>query len=179
MAAHRLVRPLFVIMGSLLLLVACTDRSAVAEPPVTDHDGVAKSIVRTTTAQVATNADQPPVTSPSPGQTDGNLIRNPGFEAGLTEWHSTRFINPADRATFDVTDRRSVGGARSAAKPTATRSSLRAFAQSSIIQMERTSATSCMTVFSSASHFAPQPKGSEISLRHLNSMNYGTVWWTS
>ena len=47
-------------------------------------------------------------------QATENLIRNPGFEAGLSEWHSTRDINPADSATFDVTDGRSISGAMSA-----------------------------------------------------------------
>ena len=65
--------------------------------------------------QAAPTMAQPRVTPPPPpAQTAGNLIRNPGFEAGLTEWHSTRFINPADSATFDVTDGRSISGARSA-----------------------------------------------------------------
>ena len=114
MTARRVVHPLLLAFGVLILAAACTGRSPEAESLTIGQHAVSESIVDEP-AIGATITELPRMTSPAPTtETAGNLIRNPGFEAGLIEWRSTRFINPADSATYQAAVGQSISGATSA-----------------------------------------------------------------
>ena len=115
MTARRVVHPLLLTFGALLLVAACTGGSPEAESLAISQHAAPESIVEDPAIGAAIT-DSPPVPSlSSTTETAGNLIRNPGFEAGLIEWRSTRFINPADSATYHPAVGRSISGATSAA----------------------------------------------------------------